>query len=76
MYFTGNDYCLSALFHILDSNNRVSNWIPTRLLSEKVEPFDTNLRPNMSNLSNGKVILKFNNSVLLQKYFLPVIVTF
>ena len=76
MYFTGNDYCLSALFHILDSNNRVSNWIPTRLLSEKVEPFDTNLRPNMSNLSNSKVILKFNNSVLLQKYFLPVIVTF
>ena len=63
-------------FIILDSNNKVSNWIPTRLLSEKVEPFDTNLRPNMSNLSNGKVILKFNNSVLLQKHFLPVIVTF
>ena len=63
-------------FIISDSNNRFSNWIPTRLLSEKVELFDTNLRPNMSNLSNGKLILKFNNSVLLQKYFLPVIVTF
>ena len=34
---------------------------------EKNKPFDTNLEPTMSNVANGRVILKFNNSVLVQK---------
>ena len=40
----------------------------TRISSEKIKPFDTNLEPAMSNLANGRTILKFNNSVLSQKY--------
>ena len=32
-----------------------------------IKPFDTNLEQNMPNLANGRIILKFNNSVLVQK---------
>ena len=56
---------LSSL--ILDSNKKVINWILTGTSSEKIKPFDTSLEPKMSNLVNGRVILKFNNSCLLQK---------
>ena len=50
MYFTGdNGYqdflvfvpMISSL--ILDSNKKVTNWILTRLSSEKIKPFDTDL---------------------------------
>ena len=37
--------------------------------SENMKPFDTNLKPTMSNLVNGRVILKINNSGLVQKGF-------
>ena len=76
MYFADNDGyqnflvfapILSSL--ILDSNKRVTNWILTGISSEKIKPFDTNLEPTMSNLANGRVTLKFNNSVLVQKIF-------
>ena len=72
MYFTGDDGCqifsapmLSWL--ILDSNKKVTNWISTKISSWKSKPFDINLEPTMSNLNNGRTILKFNNSVLVQK---------
>ena len=39
------------------------------MTSEKIKLFDTNLEPNMSNLAEGKAILKFKNSVLVQKTF-------
>ena len=58
---------LSSL--ILDNNKKVITWILTRISPEKIKPFDTNLKPVMSNLSNGRVILKFNNSVLMQKIY-------
>ena len=76
MYFAGNDGdqkflvftpMLSSL--ILDSNIKVTNWISTGMASEKINLFDTNLEPNMSNLAKGKAILKFKNSVLVQKTF-------
>ena len=76
MYFTGNDGyqnflvfapMLSSL--VLDSNKKVPNWILTGISSEKIKPFDTNLEPTMSNLANGRVNLKFNNFVLVQKRF-------
>ena len=54
---------------ILDSNKGVTNWILTVISSERIQPFDTNLEPTISNLVNGRVILKFNNSVLMQKNF-------
>ena len=74
MYFTGEDgyqnflvfaSMLSSL--ILDSNKKVTKWISTGILFEKIKPFDTNLKLIMSNLANGREILKFNNSVLVQK---------
>ena len=56
---------LSSL--ILDSSEKVTNWMSTRISTEKNKPFDTSLEPRMSNLVNGRVILKFNNSVLVHK---------
>ena len=44
-----------------DNNKKVTNWALTRL------SFDIKLKPIMSNLANGRVILKFNNSVLVKK---------
>ena len=73
MYVPGNDGyqnflvfapLLSSL--ILNRNKKVTNGISTGILSEKIKPFDTNLEPTMSNLANGRVNLKFNNSVLEQ----------
>ena len=58
---------LSSL--IFDSNKKVTNWISTGILSGKMKSFDTNLELTMSNLTNGTVTLKFNNSVLVQKHF-------
>ena len=54
---------LSSL--ILDSNKKVTNWILTGILSYKTKPFYTNVETTVSNLANGRVILKFNNSVLV-----------
>ena len=34
---------------------------------ENIKSFDTNLKPTMSNVTNGRVMLRFNNSVLVQK---------
>ena len=72
MYFKGNDgYQNSLVFDpmlnsfILDSNAKVTDWISTRLSSEKIKPFDTGLEPTMSN--NGGINLKFNSSVFVQK---------
>ena len=74
MYFTGDDFYQKFLVYatmfrslILDSNRKVTDWISTGISSEKIKPFDTGLEPTMSNLANGRVNLKFNNSVLVQK---------
>ena len=52
---------------ILDSNKTVTNWISTVISPVKIKSFDTNLEPTMSDLANGRIILKFNHSVLVQK---------
>ena len=82
MYFTGNDGYQNFLVFapmlsclILDSNRKVTEWISTGILSEKIKPFDTGLEPTMSNLPNGRVNLKFNYSALVQKVFLHCLVT-
>ena len=74
MYFTGNDGYQNFLVFapilssiILYSNIKVTDWMSTRISSEKIKPFDTGLELTMSNLANGRVNLKFNNSVLVQK---------
>ena len=76
MYFTGNDGYQSFLFFapmlssiILDGKKEVTNWISTGITSDKIKPFDTNFEPTMSYLANGRVNLKFNSSVLVQKIF-------
>ena len=74
MYFTGNNGYENFLVFApmvssltLDNNTKVTNWILTRVSPEKIKPFVTNLEPTMPNLVNGRVILKFNNSVLVQE---------
>ena len=52
---------------ILDSNKKVINWISIRISSKKIESFDTNLETTVSNLANGRVILKSSNSALVEK---------
>ena len=74
MYFTGDDgyqnFLVFAPMHsslIFDSNKKVTKLISTEISSEKNKLFGTNLEPTMSNLANGRVTLKYNNSVLVQK---------
>ena len=78
MYFTGNDgYQHFLVFSpilrclILDSNksNKVVSWKSTGISPEKIKPFHVNLEPAISNLVDGRLILKFNNFVLAQKKF-------
>ena len=76
MYFTRNDGYQNVLVFapilsslILESNKKVTNWISIEISSEETEPFDTNLDPAVSKLANGRVILKFSNSALVQKSF-------
>ena len=78
MYFTGDDgyqifLVFAPILYIslkLDSNRKVTNWMSIRISSTKIKLFDTNLEPNISNLGNSRVILKFINPVLvLLKFF-------
>ena len=73
-YFTGDDghqnflvftYMLNLL--ILDNNKKITNELSTGLSPQKIKPVDINLAPTISNLANGRVSLKFSNSVLVQK---------
>ena len=74
-YFTGDNgyqnflvFSLILILLIFDSNKKVTYWASTGVSSEKLKPCDTNLEPTMmSNLANGRVNLKYNNSVLVQK---------
>ena len=74
MYVTGDDGyqnvsvsapMLSSV--TVDNNKKIIYWISTGISSETIKPFDTKLKPTMSNLANGKVNLKVNNSVLVKK---------
>ena len=72
MYFTDDDGYQNFLVFapmlrslIFDSNRKVTDWISIGISSEKIKPFDTDLEPTMSNLGNGRVNLKFDNSALV-----------
>ena len=72
MYFTDDDGYQNFLVFapmlrslIFDSNRKVTDWISIGISSEKIKPFDTGLEPTMSNLGNGRVNLKFDNSALV-----------
>ena len=58
---------LSSL--MLDNDKKVTDWILSGTSSEKINPFDTSFEPTLSNLASGKVILKFSNSVFVQKAY-------
>ena len=71
MYFIGNDGYHNLLvfvpmlsYVILERNRKVTKWISTGISPEKIK-----------SLANGRVNLKFNNSVLMQEFFLHCIVT-
>ena len=74
MYLTGVDGYQNFLdFHQclipqqLDNNDKnATSWISTELSPEKTKPFDFILAPIMSDLRNGRMILKFSNSVSVQ----------
>ena len=53
----------------LDDNNdkKVTNWISIEIFTEKIKRFNFSHALIMSNLGNGKIILKFNKSVYMQK---------
>ena len=74
MHFTGNDGqqnflafspILSSL--ILDKDKKFTKWIRTGISSKNIKRSDTSCEPTMSNLINGSALLKFNNSVSVQK---------
>ena len=74
LYFTGSDghqdfLVFAVIFNslILGSNKKIINRILTGISYENVKPFVTNLELTMFNLANDRVILNFNNSVLVQK---------
>ena len=76
MYFTGNDVYQNFLVFVsmlssimLDSDKKVTDWISTGISSENIKLFDTNLEIIMYDLSNGRLELKFSNSVLVIKVF-------
>ena len=76
MYFTGNDGYQNFLVFppmfsslVLASNKNINNCISTGISFGKIKPFDTNLKPTTSNLAYGRVHVKLNNSVLVQKIF-------
>ena len=76
MYFTGDDcyqkllvFALMLSSVLLDSNNKVLLDIDSSFIW-KIKQFDSNLKPAMSNLPDVIIILKFNNSVLVQIFFL------
>ena len=63
MYFTGdNGYQNFLVFApilsllILNSNEKVTNWMSTGISSEKIKSFVINLEPSMTNLAHGRVI--------------------
>ena len=57
---------LSSL--ILNTDKNVTNWILNGISTDKIKPFDTNLELIMPNLANGRVILEFNKTVLVQNF--------
>ena len=74
IFFTGDNgyqnFLVFAPIHnslTLDNNKKFTNWILTRTISEKIEPFDIYLELNMSNLANGRVHIEFSNSALRLK---------
>ena len=76
MYSTGNNGYKNFLLFvpmlnslILDSKKKVTNWMSTRILSQKIKPFNTNLEPTICNLANGRVNLKINSSALVENFF-------
>lgn len=64
-------FCPNAQFTNIEYDKKVTNWVLTKTLSEKIKSFDTSLEPPMSNLANGRATLKFKNSALVQKCSSP-----
>ena len=72
MYFTSDDsyqnffvFAPILSWLILGNNKKFANLISIKISSEKIKPFDTSFETTMFNLANGRVILKFNNFLLL-----------
>ena len=72
-------FLVFALMHsslTLDNNEKVTNWILTGISSKKINPFDINLELTMSNLANGRVILKLTTLFQCKKIIFHWILTY
>ena len=73
-YFTGNDsdqYFLAFALMLnplmLDNDKKVANLISAGVSLKKIKLLNVNFAPTMTNLANGRVSIKCNNSVLVQR---------
>ena len=73
MYFTGGNRYQN--FQVFASVPQLLARCQSVYHLRKIKLFDTKLEPSMSNLANGRVIFKINNSILKQKHFTHCIVT-
>ena len=72
MYFTDyNGYHIFLAFQqcliSYNNNKNYKSWTSTEIPPKKNKPFASILGPIMCNLGNGKIRMKFNSSVLVQK---------
>ena len=74
MYFTGNDgYHHFLVFKLvfssltLDNTKKAINCILKEIPAKRIKPFNNNLELIISNLANGRRILKLISSVLVQR---------
>ena len=83
MYFTDSDghqdflvFAIIVNSLILGGNKKIISRLLTGISYENIRPFDTNFELTMFNLANDRVILNFNNSVLVNKVLPQCIVIF
>ena len=73
MYITCNDgyqnfIVFAPMFSSLTADNSIAtHWLSSRISSGNIKAFNTKLEPIMCKLASNRVILKFNNSVQVQK---------
>ena len=50
-----------------NNNKKVISWTKSEISPEKTKPFDSSLAELIFNVGNGRVSIKFNNSVLVRQ---------
>ena len=58
---------LNLLTRNNNNNKKVISWTKSEISPEKTKPFDSSLAELIFNVGNGRVSIKFNNSVLVRQ---------